>query len=77
MSKVLHFTRAPIRFIELRAIDRRRGNWQAVYAGDEWTPAFVTTIGQLWQVEDGLRYLETCHGLPLIVTDGDAVEVAA
>ena len=77
MSNILRITRPPIRYVELRAVDRRRGNWQAYYAGDDWTPEFVTTIGQRWLVEDALRYLENCHGLPLIEMDGEAVEVAA
>ena len=77
MSNVLRFSKPPLRYIELRATDRRRGNWQAYYPGDEWTPEFITTIGQRWMVLDGLRYLETCHGLPLVEMDGEAVEVAA
>ena len=77
MSNLLKFNRVPLRYIELRATDRRRGLWQAYYAGDEWTPEFITTIGQRWMVLDGLRYLETCHGLPLIEMDGVPVEVAA
>lgn len=77
MSKILRFTRPPLRYIELRATDRRRGLWQAVYNGDEWTDRFVTTIGQRWLVLDGLRYLESCHGLPFIEMDGEPVEVAA
>ena len=76
MSMLLTFTRPPLRYIELRVIDRRRGLWQAVYAGDEWTPEFITTVGQRWLVEDALRYLD-CHGLPRVVMGGEFAERAA
>ncbi len=74
---LITFTRAPMRFIELRCVDPRRGHWQAIYAGDEWTNSFITGIGQRWLVEDALRHLETCRGLPVIVTQGEPIEVAA
>lgn len=77
MAALLRFKRPPIRYIELRATDRRRGLWQAYYAGDEWTAEFITTIGQRWLVEDGLRCLTACRGLPLVEMDHEPVEVAA
>lgn len=77
MSNILRFTRPPLRYVELRAVDRRRGLWQAYYAGDEWTAEFITTIGQRSAVLDGLHYLERCRGLPLVQMDGEPVEVAA
>ena len=77
MAAILHFNRPPIRYIELRATDKRRGLWQAYYSGDEWTAEFITTIGQRWMVLDGLRYLTDCHGLPLVEMDHEPVEVAA
>ena len=73
MTDLLKFTRPPVRYIELRSIDRRRGLWQAYYAGDEWTPEFATVVGQRWMVEDGLRDLDSFHGLPLVVLEGDLV----
>ena len=66
-----------MRYIELREIDRRRGLWQAFYAGDKWTPEFITTVGQRWLVEDGLYRHETCCGLPWIVMGGVYAERAA
>ena len=77
MSDVLRFSKSPIRYIELRATDRRCGYWQAYYPGDEWTPEFITTIGSRWMVLDGVRSHEKCHGLPFVEMDGEAVEVAA
>ena len=74
---LIPFPKEPLRYIELRAVDRRRGLWQAYFRGDEWTPSFITTIGPRSLVVCGLRSLQDCEGLPMIEMDGEAVEVAA
>lgn len=74
---ILTIERPPLRAIELYPTDRRRGLWQAFYAGDEWTEQFITTIGWRPIVENALRNLDNCCGLPVVIRDGAPAERAA
>ncbi|ASP31251.1 hypothetical protein A3726_02885 [Erythrobacter sp. HI0037] len=76
MSRPIPFPRPPIRAIELRQVNTG-DRWQAIYAGDEWTREFVSTVAtKAFAIETFQKYGNGL-GLPIIIMPGYFEEVAA
>lgn len=73
---ILHFTRPPLRAIELRQIGTD-DRWQAVYAGDDWTGAFISTVARYADALAHFNRQDSRRGLPLVTMPGYFEEVAA